>query len=340
LNVLITGAGGFLGRSVVLEFVRRGHSVRAMVRPSAETGRLAWPDEVEIYRADLLSTEDLVPSFEGIDALVHLAAGVRGTAEEQYAATVVGTQRLLDAMAKSRTTRLVLASSIAVYDWSKIEGELDERSPLEPSSDLPERDGYAVAKAEQEQVARRMAEQHHWALTVLRPGFIWGRGNEECAGLGQKVGPVLLVFGPSTRLPLTHVDNCAHAFAEVLENPSAIGETFNIVDDEGPTIREHLQATGRKRLTVPIPFGPAFAGVRLVHGLLNGLLRGKKKLPGLLVPCRFEARFKPLRFSNRKLREVLGWNPPLDPAERIQRTFGPPTDRPADLVPSPLAREG
>jgi len=330
LNVLITGAGGFLGRSVVAEFLRRGHSVRAMVRPSADVGRLGWPADVEIYRADLLATENLVPAFEGIDAVVHLAASVRGTAEEQYAASVVGTQRLLDAMAKSRTTRLVLASSFSVYDWSKIEGELDERSPLEPPSDLPERDGYAVAKAEQEQVARRMAEAHHWALTVLRPGFIWGRGNEECAGLGQKVGPVLLVFGPSTRLPLTHVDNCAHAFAEVLENPRAIGETFNIVDDEGPTIRDHLQASGRKRLTVPTPYGAAFAGVRLAHGVLNGLLRGKKKLPSILVPCRFEARFKPLRFGNRKLCEVLGWTPPLDPAERIRRTFGPPAAQSSD----------
>ena len=334
LKVLITGANGFLGRRVVAEFLRRGHSVRAMVRPSAEVEPLAWPGEVEIYRADLLAPGDLVPAFEGVDAVVHLAAGVKGTDEEQYAATVVGTERLLDAMAKSSTRRLVLASSFSVYDWSEIEGVLDEESPIEPPEDLPGRDGYAVAKVGQERVARRMADEHGWALTVLRPGFLWGRGNEEAAGLGQKVGPVQVVFGPSTRPPLSHVDNCAHAFAEATEDPRAIGQTFNVVDDEeGPTVREYLRdyvrATGRKRFLVPIPYGPAFAGVRLAHGAARLLFRGKKRLPSLLVPCRFEARFKPLRFANRKLREVLGWTPPLDRPERARRTYGPPPDRPS-----------
>ena len=333
MKVLITGANGFLGRSVVAEFLRRGHSVRAMVRPSAEVGRLAWPGEVEVHRADLLASGDLVPAFDGIDAVVHLAAGVKGTEAEQLAASVGGTERLLGAMAKSGTKRLVLASSFSVYDWSEIEGELDEGSPIEPPQDLPERDGYAVAKVGQERVARRMAEEHGWALTVLRPGFLWGRGNAETAGLGQKVGPVQVVFGPSTRLPLSHVDNCAHAFARATEAPRAIGETFNVVDDEeGPTVREFLReylgATGQKRFVVPIPYGPAFAGIRLAHGAARALLGGKKRLPGLLVPCRFEARFKPLRFTNRKLREVLGWAPPLDRPERARRTYGPSPDHP------------
>ena len=86
------------------------------------------------------------------------------------------------------TRRLVLASSFSVYDWSAIRGELTEESPVEPATDLYDRDGYAVAKVWQERVARRMAAEHGWDLTVLRPGFIWGRGNEYLAGLGQKLG--------------------------------------------------------------------------------------------------------------------------------------------------------
>jgi nucleoside-diphosphate-sugar epimerase len=328
LKVLITGANGFLGRHVVDEFLKRGLDVRALVRPAAKIDRLGWPEEVEVFRADLRASRDLVSAFEGVDAVVHLAAGVKGSEDAQFAASVVGTERLLEAMAKTSTRHLVLASSFSVYDWSAIRGELTEESPVEPSVDLYDRDGYAVAKVWQERVACRMAEENGWTLTVLRPGFIWGRGNEYLACLGQRLGSTHLVFGPSTRLPLTHVENCAHCFAEATVNPKAAGQTFNVVDDQGPTtsdyLRDYLEGTGERGLRVPIPYGLAYPGVRLARWASRRLFRGKGKLPGLLVPCRFEARFKPLRFPNRKLREVLGWAPPLGPAERLRRTYGPP----------------
>jgi nucleoside-diphosphate-sugar epimerase len=329
LKVLITGANGFLGSRVVAEFLRRGHAVRALVRPAAQVERFHWPDEVEVFRADLRASRDLVAAFDGIDAVVHLAAGVKGSEDAQFAASVVGTERLLEAMAKSQTKRLVLASSFSVYDTSAIaiRGVLDEDSPVEPSQDLYDRDGYAVAKVWQERVARRMADEHGWALTVLRPGFIWGRGNEDLAGLGQTLGRVQIVFGPSTHLALTHVDNCAHVFAEATEKPQAIGQTFNIVDDEGLTIwqylRDFLRGTGQKRWRVPIPYRLAIVVVRLARWTSKRIFRGKGKLPSILVPSRFEARFKPLGFTNRKVREVLGWTPPLDRAEQFQRTYGP-----------------
>ncbi len=338
MKVLITGANGFLGRHVVDEVLRRGHAVRALVRPATKVDRLGWPDEVEVFRADLRASRDLPSAFEGVDVLIHLAAGVKGSEDAQFAASVVGTERLLEGMARSDTRRLVLASSFSVYDWSAIKGELTEESPIEPAPDLYERDGYAVAKVWQERVARRMADENGWALTVLRPGFIWGRGNEYLAGLGQQLGSSHLVFGPSTRLPLTHVENCAHCFAEAAENPGAVGRTFNVVDDEGPTIsaylKDYLRETGTKGRRVPVPYGLAISGVRLARWASKKLFRGKGKLPSILVPCRFEARFKPLRFDNKKLREVLGWAPPLGPDERLRRTYGPP---PAKAAPSQAA---
>ncbi|HEY2154447.1 MAG TPA: NAD(P)H-binding protein, partial [Isosphaeraceae bacterium] len=101
MKVLITGANGFLGRHVVDEFLKRGNEVRAMVRPAARIDGLGWPAEVEVFRADLRASRDLVSAFEGIDAVVHLAAGVKRSEDAQFAASVVGTERLLEAMAKT-----------------------------------------------------------------------------------------------------------------------------------------------------------------------------------------------------------------------------------------------
>src|SRR5262249_34067335 len=193
--------------------------------------------------------------------LVHLAALVSGPEDVQFAATVVGTERLLDAMARSACRRIVLASSFAVYDWSAIEGTLDERSPLEPVPDLYERDGYTIAKSWQERVTRRAAERHGWDLTVLRPGFIWGRDHAYVAALGLQVGPAHLVIGPWTRCPLTHVENCADLFARAASDPRAVGQTFNVVDGAGERIWSFLGAdlrgTGQRGLAVPVPSGLA-----------------------------------------------------------------------------------
>jgi UDP-glucose 4-epimerase len=340
VRVLITGANGFLGRHAVAEFLQRGHSVRALVRPAARLDDLDWPAHVDVVRADLRVARDLDAAFAGVDVLVHLAAAVTGGEDAQFAATVVGTERLLEAMARSRTRRLVLASSFSVYDWSAIRGVLTEESPLESGADLYERDGYAIAKAWQERVVRRAADAHGWQLTVLRPGFIWGRGNTYLACLGQKLGRMHLVFGGATRIPLTHVVNCAHLLATATEAPRAIGETFNVVDDDEVRVwgylGEYLRRSAAGGVRIPIPYPVAMAGVRLAKWSSRRLFRGKGKLPSLLVPCRFEARFKPLRFSNRKAREVLGWRPPRSFPDCLRLTYESPGGRPdAAAAPAP-----
>ena len=274
-------------------------------------------------------------AFDGVDVLIHLAAAVRGMRMPSSSPTVVGTERLLGAMARSRTRRLVLASSFSVYDWSAIRGTLTEDSPVEPVLHLYDRDGYAIAKVWQERVARRISSERGWDLTVLRPGFIWGPGNEYLACLGQRLGPLHLVFGPRNRLPLTYVENCADLFAIAAEDPRAVGETFNVVD--GDDVRawqylgDHLRRSGGRGLRVPVPYALSWAGVALVHRASRWVFRGKGKLPSLLVPCRFEARFKPLRYGGRKARDLLGWRPPYSYREGLHRTYGVPD---AQLAPS------
>jgi UDP-glucose 4-epimerase len=339
VRVLITGASGFLGRHVVAAFLRRGHAARVLVRPASRLDDQDWSGSVEVVRADLRVARDLVAALAEIDVLVHLAAAVTGSEDAQFAATVGGTERLLDAMALAHTRRLVLASSFSVYDWSAIRGTLTEESPLETGADLYERDGYAVAKAWQERIVRRAAAAHGWQLTVLRPGFIWGRDHAYLACLGQKVGRLHVVFGGSTRLPLTHVVNCADLFATAAEDPRAIGETFNVVDDDEVRawgyLGEYLKHSGDRGFRIPVPYSLALAGVRLVRWSSRWVFRGKGKLPSLLVPCRFEARFKPLRYSNRKAREVLGWRPPLRFAECLRLTYEEPASGPAVTAATP-----
>jgi UDP-glucose 4-epimerase len=343
VKILVTGANGFLGRAVVSELLQRGHAVRSMVRPAANVDRLDWRDGVEIFRADLRVHPDLRSAFAGVDALIHLAATVTGDADAQLAETVVGTTRLLRAMAESSTRRLVLASSFSVYDFKHARGKLTEQTPTDPN--IYARDGYAIAKYWQERVVRSMSAEQNWDLTILRPGFIWGPGNDYLACLGQSVGPIHLVCGPRTRLPLTHVRNCASCFAEAVANPAAIGKTLNVVDDDRVRawgyMGRYLRGTGKPGIRVPVPYHAWLLLAHLAERTSKLIFRGKGKLPGILSPVKFKARFKPLRYPADLIRKTLGWTPPLDFAECVAATWGQPAPPlpPRELVVASTAEE-
>src|ERR1700742_4843743 len=146
MRALVTGANGFLGRYVVAALLERGIGVRAMVRLATPLEPLDCPQQVEIFRADIRTAKNLEHAFEGIDVLIHLAAMVSGGEDAQFSNTVVGTERLLNAMAQSTCKRVVLCSSFSVYDFSSAHRTLDENSPTHAVPDIYDRDGYSIAK--------------------------------------------------------------------------------------------------------------------------------------------------------------------------------------------------
>ncbi|WP_406857092.1 NAD(P)-dependent oxidoreductase [Alsobacter sp. KACC 23698] len=325
MKLLITGATGFLGRHVVATALAQGHSVRILIRPSARLDKTPWAKAVAVHRADLRSPHDLQPAFQDVDAVIHLAASVAGNEDTQFASTVVGTENLLSAMALSTVRRIVLASSFSVYDWSAVGRDLDEESSVQAAPGLYERDVYTIAKVWQERVARRFAEEHGFALLVLRPGFIWGPGGEAFAGLGVRIGSVQVVVGPASRLALTYVENCAQCFVLAAERVDIAHGTFNVVDAQRISswryAAEYARWTNKRGFRIPVPYGFARTIVGAV-GLANrAFFGGKAKVPSLLATRRFQSRFKAVRVDGTRTHAGLGWAEPVDLAEGLRRTF-------------------
>src|SRR3954469_7342012 len=100
MKLLITGANGFLGKYVVAEALRRGHSVRAMVRSPKDAEKNGWlhHPKIELALADLRKRKGLADAIRGVDAVLHLAAAKAGDMYAQYGGTVVATEHLLSAM--------------------------------------------------------------------------------------------------------------------------------------------------------------------------------------------------------------------------------------------------
>jgi UDP-glucose 4-epimerase len=321
MKVLVSGAGGFLGRYVVTRLLQRGHSVRAIIRPVSPEP--VWDGEVEIFRADLRIDDNLLAAFADVDVVVHLASATSGNEDVQFASTVVGTERFLDAMAKSSSRRLILVSSLVVYDWTLASKIMDENTPL--IKQLYDMGGYTIAKVWQERVVSKAAKVHSWDLTIMRPGFIWGPQHAEIAGMGRHLRRVYLMFGPFTRLPLTHVANCADCLATAVDCSASIGEIFNVVDNDRIRVwryvREYAKQTGQTGFMLPVPYRFGL-GVAQLASFVSRTLFGKKgKLPSLLTPRRFEAQFKPVRFSNQKLQKIMNWKAPLNFDDCLKETY-------------------
>ena len=203
-------------------------------------------------------------AFDGVDAVLHLAAAVTGNEDTQFASTVVATERFLDAMAKSAVKRLVHVSSLVVYDWSKARSCMDEETPLEDNPYAM--GGYTIcqdmAGARCFTFCRGVIPGSHDRSPGIYLGDWTMRKLPEWEGNLVKL---YLLFGPFTRLPLSYVDNCADCLVTAVENPAASGEIFNIIDGDEVRVWQYAREYARRIRSTRL-----FASVALSRGTWLG----------------------------------------------------------------------
>lgn len=326
--LLITGASGFLGRYVVAAALRQGHEVRAVVRPSTNAAQFAWHHhpKVQLVRLDLRSSIGLDAALEGVDKVIHLAAVKGGDFYDRFAGSVLTTENLLDRMAAADVLDMVAISTFSVYEYERIAlgTRLTEASPIE--SDPKNRDEYAQTKLIQEQLIRDFQNQYGARVVFIRPGMIYGREDLWHALLGLQAGAkTWLCIAPQARMPMTYVENCAQAIIQAAESETAVGQTLNIVDDNPPKRQVYLQELSKQTAT-PIKMLPAnwliMSGIARLAWFVNQVfLDGQARLPGLLVPAKLQARFKPLKYENTLAKEILGWTPRYSLNDAIRRSL-------------------
>jgi nucleoside-diphosphate-sugar epimerase len=241
-RTLVTGAAGFTGSYVADALARHGHEVHGLVH-CHEPGPVAG---FELTHGADLADMDGVRKIVGEvrpDHVIHLAAiafVAHGDVEQMYRTNVVGTRQLLEALAGASITpsSVLLASSANVYGNAR-EGVLDETVPPAPAND------YGVSKLAMEYVAKLYASR--LPITVVRPFNYTGRGQDPNFLLPKIVAhareqvPVIQLGNLEVARDFSDVRTVAAAYAKLLTESAAIGETYNICSGKAVSLRSVLE---------------------------------------------------------------------------------------------------
>jgi nucleoside-diphosphate-sugar epimerase len=305
VNILVTGAGGFVGTTLTRRLAQdREVRVRALVRRPQPH----WPAAFEQVVGDIADERVRSRAVVGMDLVVHLAARVhvmRDTAADPLEAfrrvNVGATIALAQAAAAAGVTRFIFLSSVKVHGEEGRFTELDAPAPT---------DAYATSKLEAELALRALTATGAMEDVIIRPPLVYGpnvRANFDALIRAVRRGIPLPFGAVRNRRSLISVDNIADAIVRCTTHPAAARQTFLVSDGEDLStpelIRRLAAALDRPARLFSVP--PAV--LSLAAACVGRADMAQRLLGTLCVDVT-------------KARQVLDWVPPVPVDDALART--------------------
>lgn len=308
MKVLVTGASGFIGKSLCEELLRQSKLVVVAVR----TDNLQFTSVENKAVGDIDNTTDWSEALNGVGVVIHLAARVHVMTEssanslaEFRKVNVDGTLNLAQQATKAGVRRFIFISSI------KVNGEHTELGkPFTELAAANPQDAYGVSKHEAEQGLMRIAEEAGMEVVIIRPPLVYGSGvkaNFASMMLAIKRGIPLPLGAIHNKRSFVYVGNLVSLIISCIDHPAAVNQVFLVSDGQDISTTELLkgcaEALGVKPRLISVP-------QKLVEAC--AILLGKRVLMHRLCGN--------LQVDITKTREFLGWKPPFCVAEGLQQT--------------------
>jgi UDP-glucose 4-epimerase len=284
MRVLVTGGTGIIGSLTGRTLAGRGHSVRLLDAAPDEAAVARGggvPRNVEIVRGDVLSFGDVGEAAAGVDVIVHLAYSLGEASNRRpYAASqlnVQGTATVLEVARLLGVSRVVLASSIAVYgsDDMYAPEELplreDAATHLAPGMPL-----YGAGKLYLERLAQVYRTTHGLLGVGIRPSPVYGPGGVRGVSgwLARMIeeaahGRPVTVDRGDARISLVHVEDVAEQLVRLAElDASAFTDRYFFNTGGDATTMRELAALVQ-RIAPEARLEVTSAGERDVAGLAS-----------------------------------------------------------------------
>jgi len=254
-SVVVTGADGFVGSTLVAQFVATGRPFIAAVRrhPVGAAAKPHYRAVGDLATASEAALDELVA---GATAIVHLAGRAHVLADTApdpgalYRATnVVATECLAAAAVRAGVRRFVLASTIKVHGEATAPGR-----PFRADDLFAPHDAYAHSKVDAERALTAIAARTPLEAIVLRLPLVYGprvKGNFATL-LDAVAREALLPFGGvANRRDFLYVGNLVHAIAALVDAPDPLGGAWLVSDGEAVATPELV-----RRLAAALGVGP------------------------------------------------------------------------------------
>ena len=306
INVLVTGAAGFLGRSLLQKLAENNcYLPIAAVRDQSLKSPLAVKS---VLGCDLLSDSNWQEALSGVAVVLHTAARAHildETAVDPLAefrkVNTIGTMNLARRAADSGVRRFIFISSIGVNGNQSVRPfvESDIPNPVDP---------YAISKLEAESGLRQLAEQTDMEIVIIRPPLVYGPdapGNfNRLINIISKGIP--LPFGAiHNQRSLIALDNLVDLIVTCIDHPAAANQTFLVSDGHDLSTVELVRllgdALGAPAHLFPVPSSWIELGTKLL---------GKPSIYRRLCGS--------LQVDISKVRNLLGWRPPISVEEGLK----------------------
>jgi len=292
INILVTGATGFVGADLTRELARQGCNVYAIVRDETKFRAILGSDcanRVNVLVGDLLdraSVRNLTTQVQnlanGLDVVVHTVGGGPLTSNRALASgifdlnykTTTNLTEILESSEKLGSLRLfVYFSSLAAMGMPNSNGDLvryDEASPCNPV--LP----YEQAKLETETFLRGFANKHRVRTAVLRFPQIYGGPNDAFMQMVNMIrkGAFPVVLGKIGSLPLIHVRDAVNGTCAIIRNPDAVRENFAVyLLSEGSYSYNRMVELVKKKFgrggALKVPYPLLYLAISMAEGVFK-----------------------------------------------------------------------
>lgn len=320
MRVLVTGATGFTGGHLAALLARRGHDVRALVRPSSRdrfAGTAAAEAGAVPALGDLTDADAVAQACAGVEVVYHIAATYRaaGQPDAAYRAiNVDGTVNVLRGAKRAGVRRVVHCSTGGVHGHVA-HPPANEDAPFNPG------DIYQETKLEAESAARDFGLREGLDIVVARPIGIHGPGDMRFLKLfrGLARGRFPMLGSGEVFYHLTYIDDLIEGFRLCGEVPAAAGRTYILAGGRYTTLAALVGLIAAElkvrppRMHWPVwPFWTA--------GLLCELVCVPLRIEPPLYRRRVDFYTKSRAFDITRARTELGYTPAVSLEEGIHRT--------------------